>query len=274
MNTRESAEKALRTFSFSGQARQISVPIATATQGMMLGFQPFGVVSCSLEDGRDLLVVSAYYESAVCLAKVRVIGEYLDFDVEWVRGAKNTVRLFPNLDPVVGGNRCYVAYIDNDGNIVVGRGERKLYVLERSAEGWEYNGKMIQLPDHDSGEYFYVVYANEVEPGVIETNEHDARARWQMRRYGLRKTGLWEVITDIDLPQFCHRCAPREDILSVFDRRVISRSGISGKTFEVSGTGVAPLSSGGHVVVDYGQYEPSSPFNGAPGSLTYIPPAS
>lgn len=271
MKTRESADLVLRTLSFKEQANQIYIPIATAGQGIMLGFQPFGVTSCPLDDGRDLLVISAYYESAVCLAKVRV-SEHLEFEVEWVRGAKNTVRLFPDLDPIVGGNRCYVAYINGGGNLVVGRGERKLYVLERDGDGkWEYNGKLIQLPDHESGDHFYVVYANEISPDVIETNEHDGQnQRWQRRRYLLKTSSFWEKSTSIDVSWFCHQCAPRGEILTVLDHRMLMRS----ESFFDIGTGVAPLSNGGgYVIVDYGQYDLSTPF-GAPGSLTYVPPAS
>jgi hypothetical protein len=214
------------------------------------------------------LVISAYYESAVMLAKVRVDGECLEFEVEWVRGAQNTVRLFPDLDQVTGGNRCYVAYVNNYGNLVVGRGERSLYVIERSGDGkWEYNGKLIQLPDHESGDHFYVVYANEVEPGIIETNEYDGKCeRWQRRRY--TKTGdSWELSRHVDLEQFVHSVECPSYIINVCDRRHQS-------FLAITGTGVAPLSNGGHGVVDFGQYDTSSPFNGVPGSLTYISPAS
>lgn len=283
MKTRESAEISLRKFSFSGQAKQISVPIATVRQGMMLGFQPFSVTSSPLNGGCDLLAISAYYESAVCLAKVNIDRKitsegFINFEVEWVRGAKNTVRLFPDLDQVTGGNRCYVAYINFAGNLVVGRGERKLYVLERDVDGkWEYNDKFIQLPGHESGDYFYVVYANEIKPGIIETNEYDGKCeRWQRRCYSLsNSSGLYTVLTAIRVPQFCHQCLHRETPLSVFDRRMPeSQEQVTGLNFDVPGTGVAPLSNGGHVSVDFGQYDTSSPFNGVPGSLTYLSPAS
>jgi hypothetical protein len=176
------------------------------------------------------------------------------------------------MDYLVGANRCHVAYVNGNGNLVVGRGERKLYVIERSGDGgWVWKGGTIDLPAHESGDHFFVIYANEISPGIIETNEHDGKnERWQRRRYLLKTSSFWEKSTSIDVSCFCHQCALRGEILTVLDHRML----MCNESFFDIGTGVAPLSNGGgYVIVDYGQYDLSTPF-GAPGSLTYVPPAS
>jgi len=267
--------------SFANQQKNITIPTEKLGEPIFLGFQPLGIASTP-KNGYDLIAIADYYAPAICLAKVRMTADGLEFfDFEWIRGVNHgiqSVRLFP--DVVNGGdiNRAQTVNFGHDGTLWVSRSadpERSFFVLsppENSGDKWSLTDK-IQLPKNNN---MAMIHSANILIGLdtLHTIESSADLNeWRFSIYTLTPDKLIFGSSDEIKPFTYGIAATGKGLMMITDFRSEKKHGIYRYSElavpDVFGNGVAVLSDGSVLITVYGQACPG-PFNGQPGMLLYI----
>lgn len=241
-----------------------------------LGFQPFGIAAL----GNNQIAITAYFEPAVCLAKVRsydVVG--MHFTVDWIRGVKHggkSVRLFPNLLKKGEGNRAQTVNFESTGSLWISRnGDNQLFNIAKEGVGWELTKRTINIPTDD------IVWSAHLDRNTLLTIECALDAKsWWLREYSLNERMITRTLTLIriftkEIPPFIAGVTHHDGSLwHITDFRSTAPHGIyrDDKLVipNIYGNGLCFLKNGSILATRYGQASPG-PFNGEPGALIYVP---
>src|SRR3989344_663002 len=243
-----------------------------------LGLQPLGIRS-RLGGDSDEIAIAAYFEPAICLARVVVKDGKLIFQTSWIRSVRNgceDVRMFPRILEPAGANRAGTVNFAADGSLWVSRNaERVFFVMEPPKERgglWNLVEK-ISLPENGG---MSAVHSALLIPNALRTIEANvALNRWEMHKYSLDGRKVLEPKLVTDLADWTYGVAFMDTtVYTVTDFRSERPHGVYRNDSciipGVEGNGICFLSDGSALVTRYGQGHPGC-FNGVPGALIYVP---
>ena len=272
-----------QSLSYGQQQGELEVLLTGGILEIPLGFQPLGISSRPADSSTDMIAIAAYFEPAVCLARVQTKGDTLtlSFKVSWIRAVRNgceDVRMFPRILEPAGANRAETVNFAADGSLWVSRNaERVFFVMEPPKEQgglWNLVEK-ISLPENG---VMSMVHSALLVPDTLHTIESNAALdQWKMFQYSLDGRKVLEPKLVAGLPPWTYGIAfkgKREGTYAVTDFRSERPHGVYRGGYiavpGVAGNGICFLSDGSALVTRYGQGHPGC-FNGVPGALLYVP---
>ncbi len=255
-----------------------------------LGFQPLGIASRRLSDNQDEIAIAAYFEPAICLARIARGHIGLQFEVEWIRGIHYedgaTIRLFPDL-AAGGANRAQTVNFGWNGCLLVSRNcESRFFIIFPSLHGtpekwgsWNHGSFALPVSDGNIIHSALLVNPDAEQPTIITVESGTDLESWSLGRYE-RIMNRWQRLEGRrSLPPYVYGIGQnprdfREESWLVTDYRFEGPPGVMrGTTLVlpgVYGNGICFLSDGSALVTRYGHGHPCA-FNGVPGALIYIP---
>src|SRR3989344_2116132 len=270
-----------QSLSYGQQQGELEVLLTGGILEIPLGFQPLGISSRPADSSTDMIAIAAYFEPAVCLARVQTKGDTLtlSFTVSWIRSVRNgceDVRMFPRILEPAGASRAGTVNFAADGSLWVSRNaERVFFVMEPPKERgglWNLVEK-ISLPENGG---MSAVHSALLIPNALRTIESNvALNRWEMHKYSLDGRKVLEPKLVTDLADWTYGVAFMDTtVYTVTDFRSERPHGVYRNDSciipGVEGNGICFLSDGSALVTRYGQGHPGC-FNGVPGALIYVP---
>jgi hypothetical protein len=259
--------------SYKGQEQSFSLPIGRiAIASQELGFQPSGIQSFG-----SLIAIADYFGPAVLLAEASVDGGTLNLrKIRWIRGTiagKESVRMFPDINPSSGVNRIQTAVIYSGSELgLIRNGERKIFRVVYRDGKWCHKGETC-FPKDDKN---YMMHSAALcDDGRLLTIESGGDLKdWRLYEY---KDGHRLLGSD-RLASYRYGIAIRKRDRAIFtigDFRAKQKGIFINNALrvpDIAGNGIVLLNDGmdGALVVRYGGGHPG-PFNGIPGALLHVP---
>lgn len=275
------------TISYANQKGGITIP-ADQLNGIVripLGFQPLGIASSN-----NQIAIAAYFEPAICLAKVNRDNRGLHFKVNWIRGVNHgitSVRLFPDMLIFGEANRAQTVNFSLNGALWVSRNaDREFFILlppidseasPNTPEGrWTLTDKLTL-----SAEFNEMVHSALLSKDkLLTTAEANFPFKeWYLCRYNAINGELKERKNILPWMYGIGEKSDDDGFYLISDFRHKQklgsrRNGIYLNTElvvpDVYGNGICFLNDGSALVSRYGQASPGA-FNGEPGQLVYVP---
>lgn len=283
MNQEEAQEKA-RSYSFAHHQTEWTYRVRDDKPTIIkpFGLQPWGIASRLLTAGVDGISFTGYEAPAQCLCEVIYSESSLTIKAKWIYRAWSGANKYLGGFPDGVRNRAWTALVADNGDLLVGRGEPKFYILrEREDHEWDFRGEM-PLPPTLSGQPRFVASATFVGKDLL-TVEHGADYECEVVRYTHKSSGLeWEELNRSPVGKFRYgvalaRHSGNQKAVTITAPSSKEPAGIYlGKERiipGVRGTGLCPTARGG-VFVTCNWLEGGGQFRGKPGTLTYFPPAT
>lgn len=244
--------------------------------GIPLAFQPMGIASQKISDGKTILAVAKYNGPGISLITVmrEKIGLLFIFNsIDWVRFGEYEVRIFPDIYAPANVNRPQTVNFGPNGTIWVSRNaDREFFILSppnNPSEKWTLTGR-IRIPGNERVESAFLK-----ENYLVTVESTPDLKTWTRRQYLHTQPNVDFVLDDeIDVRPYTYGFARNEKgrILMITDYCAKGSLGIlSDNEMRLPlfyGNGLAFLNDGSAIISRYG--ETVSPTLGV-GELIYIP---